>query len=60
MNSIMQSCLSYPYCIRFPVLSKVSQILSFVEDETGIEHSEIQHGGYWSPIGMKGGAWINI
>ncbi len=48
-NSIMQSCLSYPFYV--PVFLKVNarQFLRFVEEGTG---------NYLSPTGMAGGTWI--
>ncbi len=48
----------YPYYIQVILLGKVSQLVSFVEKGTGIEHDEDQLGSYWSPPGMEGGAWI--
>ncbi len=54
----MQSGLSYPYYILILLPGKVSQLISFVEEGTGIEHSEGQLGSYWPPTGIEGGTWI--
>ncbi len=48
----------YPYYMQVCLLGKVSQVLSFVDKGTDIEHSEDQLGSYWSPPGLEGGTWI--
>ncbi len=41
------------YNIKIRVPDKVNRFINFVDQGTGIEHSECQLGGCWSTTGME-------